>query len=114
MHRFRRLIALLVLVWTAGLLAGNGAQAQIPSTRGTRRARDGGSQSGWAIFYTKVSKREAARAFIDQLTKAGFFPGPVVPQVAPLERFYPAEPYHQNYLARHPDQPYIVFNDLPK
>jgi len=35
-------------------------------------------------------------------------------QVVPFERFYPAEDYHQNYLALHPDQPYIVFNDAPK
>ena len=35
-------------------------------------------------------------------------------EVVPLVRFYPAEEYHQNYLARHPDQPYIVYNDLPK
>jgi peptide-methionine (S)-S-oxide reductase len=34
--------------------------------------------------------------------------------VVPFERFYPAEDYHQNYLALHPDQPYIVFNDAPK
>jgi peptide-methionine (S)-S-oxide reductase len=42
------------------------------------------------------------------------FSGPIVTQVVPFERFYPAEDYHQNYLALHPDQPYIVFNDAPK
>jgi peptide-methionine (S)-S-oxide reductase len=37
-----------------------------------------------------------------------------VTQVVPLPQFYPAEDYHQNYLALHPYQPYIVFNDMPK
>ena len=40
--------------------------------------------------------------------------GPIVTQVVPLKAFYPAEEYHQNFLERHPDHPYIVFNDLPK
>src|SRR5438094_25782 len=57
---------------------------------------------------------ETAQAQIDQLNKAHVFSGPIVTQVAPFEHFYPAEHYHQNYLALHPDQPYIVFNDLPK
>ena len=39
---------------------------------------------------------------------------PIVTQVTALEKFYPAEDYHQNYLALHPNQPYIIYNDLPK
>ncbi len=39
---------------------------------------------------------------------------PIVTQVTPLTAFYPAEGYHQNYLALHPMQPYIVMNDVPK
>ncbi|MGE5326856.1 MAG: peptide-methionine (S)-S-oxide reductase, partial [Deltaproteobacteria bacterium] len=42
------------------------------------------------------------------------FPEPIVTQVLPLQHFYPAEEYHQNFLALHPDNPYIVANDLPK
>ena len=42
------------------------------------------------------------------------FPELIVTQVVPLKGFYPAEAYHQNYLERHPDNPYIVINDLPK
>ena len=37
-----------------------------------------------------------------------------VPQIVPLGAFYPAESYHQHYMANHPDQPYIVYNDAPK
>ena len=42
------------------------------------------------------------------------YKAPIVTQVGPLQAFYPAEAHHQNYLALHPTQPYIVFNDLPK
>ncbi len=83
-------------------------------TQLNRQGPDVGSQYRSAIFYATRAEQETAQAYIDQLNKAGVFSGPIVTQVAPLERFYPAEEYHQNYLARHPDQPYIVFNDLPK
>jgi len=83
-------------------------------TQLNRQGPDVGSQYRSAIFYATGAEKETAQAYIDQLNKAGVFSGPIVTQVAPFEHFYPAEDYHQNYLARHPDQPYIVFNDLPK
>ena len=55
-----------------------------------------------------------AEAYIKQLTDAKVFTRPIVTKVVPLEGFYAAEEYHQNFLARHPDNPYIVVNDLPK
>jgi peptide-methionine (S)-S-oxide reductase len=51
---------------------------------------------------------------IAQLNGAKVFPAPIVTQVAALQVFYPAEEYHQSFLARHPNYPYIVYNDLPK
>ena len=42
------------------------------------------------------------------------FRRPIVTTVVPLEAFYPAEAYHQNFLVRNPTYPYIVYNDLPK
>ncbi len=83
-------------------------------TQLNRQGPDVGSQYRSAIFYASEGEKQTAQAYIDQLNKAGVFSGPIVTQVAPFERFYPAEEYHQNYLARHPDQPYIVFNDMPK
>ena len=83
-------------------------------TQLNRQGPDVGSQYRSAIFYEGQAERETAQAYIDQLNKAHVFSGPIVTQVAPFEHFYPAEHYHQNYLALHPDQPYIVFNDLPK
>src|SRR6266576_5581340 len=79
-----------------------------------RQGPDVGSQYRSTIFYEGQAEQETAQAYIDQLNKAHVFSGPIVTQVAPFEHFYPAEDYHQNYLALHSDQPYIVFNDLPK
>ncbi len=66
------------------------------------------------VFYVSDAQRRAALAYIDGLRRDHLFSRPIVTQVVPLVRFYPAEEYHQNYFARHPDQPYIVYNDLPK
>ena len=83
-------------------------------TQLNRQGPDVGSQYRSAIFYTDPQQQQIAKGYIDQLTDAHIFPAPIVTQVAPLNQFYPAEAYHQNYLALHPHQPYIVFNDMPK
>jgi peptide-methionine (S)-S-oxide reductase len=79
-----------------------------------RQGPDSGTQYRSAIFYTNASQKKAADAYIAQLDHAKAFADPIVTQVVPLKGFYPAEAYHQNYLAWHPDNPYIVINDLPK
>ncbi|MGZ6212945.1 MAG: peptide-methionine (S)-S-oxide reductase MsrA [Candidatus Binataceae bacterium] len=79
-----------------------------------RQGPDSGTQYRSAIFYTNASQKKAADAYIAQLDHAKAFADPIVTLVVPLKGFYPAEAYHQNYLARHPDNPYIVINDLPK
>ncbi len=75
---------------------------------------DEGTQYRSAIFYTNADQKKAADAYIAKLDQAKAFAEPIVTQVVPLKGFYPAEAYHQDYLARHPDNPYIVINDLPK
>ena len=79
-----------------------------------RQGPDTGSQYRSAIFVTSAQQKKLADAYIAELTRAKAFPDPIVTQVVALKGFYPAEAYHQNYLERHPDNPYIVFNDLPK
>jgi peptide-methionine (S)-S-oxide reductase len=79
-----------------------------------RQGPDVGPQYRSAIWYTSEAQHRVVQAYIDQLTKAKVFPKPIVTQVAPLKGFYEAEEYHQNYLDRHPNQPYIVINDKPK
>lgn len=79
-----------------------------------RQGPDTGTQYRSAIFYANEEQKQVAQAYIDQLNKARVFPAPIVTQVVPLKQFFPAEEYHQNYLARHPYQPYIVIHDMPK
>lgn len=83
-------------------------------TQLNRQGPDVGSQYRSAIFYTSAEQQEIAHSYIRQLTDARTFSAPIVTQVVSLQQFYPAEEYHQNYLALHPYQPYIVFNDMPK
>ena len=83
-------------------------------TQLNRQGPDHGTQYRSAIFYTNDEQKRVAQAYIDQLGKAKVYADPIVTQVAPLPAFFPAEDYHQNYLALHPMQPYIVYNDLPK
>lgn len=79
-----------------------------------RQGPDTGTQYRSAIFYSSNEQKRIAEAYIEQLNKAKVFPRPIVTQVGSLESFHEAEAYHQNYLASHPDEPYIVINDLPK
>jgi peptide-methionine (S)-S-oxide reductase len=79
-----------------------------------RQGPDSGSQYRSAIFYADADQKKIADTYIAQLDQAKVFSEPIVTQVVPLKGFYPAEGYHQNYLARHPDNPYIVINDMPK
>jgi peptide-methionine (S)-S-oxide reductase len=79
-----------------------------------RQGPDVGTQYRSAIFYSNPEQRRIAESYIAQLNQAHAFSRPIVTQVAPLEGFYPAEGYHQDYLVHHPSSPYIAFNDLPK
>jgi peptide-methionine (S)-S-oxide reductase len=83
-------------------------------TQLNRQGPDVGTQYRSAIFYNNAQQQQVAEAYIKQLTAAKTFSRPIVTQVAKLHGFYPAEAYHQNYLAEHPNQPYIVINDQPK
>jgi peptide-methionine (S)-S-oxide reductase len=75
---------------------------------------DHGTQYRSAIWYANADQQKAAQAAIADLTQKKVYKGPIVTQVVPLKKFYPAEDYHQNYLAQHLTQPYIVYNDIPK
>ncbi len=79
-----------------------------------RQGPDTGSQYRSAIFYANADQKRVADDYIAQLQAAGVFARPIVTEVAPLKGFYDAEAYHQHYLDLHPNQPYIVINDLPK
>lgn len=79
-----------------------------------RQGPDTGTQYRSVIFYASDDQKRVAETYIQQLNAAGIFPRRIVTEVVPLQGFYPAEPEHQHFLDRHPDYPYIVYNDLPK
>jgi peptide-methionine (S)-S-oxide reductase len=79
-----------------------------------RQGPDVGTQYRSAIFYSTDEQKRIAQAYIDQLNKAKVFRWPLATQLSALDAFHEAEGYHQNYLAKHPNEPYIVYNDLPK
>ncbi|TAM63500.1 MAG: peptide-methionine (S)-S-oxide reductase [Rhodanobacter sp.] len=83
-------------------------------TQLNRQGPDSGTQYRSVVFYGNDEQRQVAAAYIAQLTAAKSFAAPIVTRVAPLQAFYPAEAYHQDYARRHPDDPYIVYNDAPK
>jgi len=79
-----------------------------------KQGPDWGSQYRSALFYASQEQKKIAEAYIAQLVAAKIFPQKIVTQVVPLKEFYAAENYHQDYVKHHPDNPYIVINDLPK
>jgi peptide-methionine (S)-S-oxide reductase len=83
-------------------------------TQLNRQGPDSGTQYRSAIFTTSTEQKKVADAYIAQLDAAKVYRKPIVTKVGPLEGFYPAEAYHQDYLTLHPNQPYIAYNDIPK
>ena len=83
-------------------------------TQLNRQGPDQGSQYRSVIFYTSDDQKRIAKAYIAQLENAKVYRRRIVTEVVPLNGFFPAEAYHQNYAAKHPDNLYIVFNDAPK
>jgi peptide-methionine (S)-S-oxide reductase len=83
-------------------------------TEVNRQGPDQGTQYRSVIFYGNDDQKKIAEAYIAQLEQAKVFRGKIATQVTPLQAFYPAEGYHQNYATVHPNDPYIVYNDAPK
>jgi peptide-methionine (S)-S-oxide reductase len=79
-----------------------------------RQGPDEGTQYRSEIYYTDAQQRDQADAYIASLTRRHVYADPIVTKVAPLNGFYAGEAYHQDYLVHNPDNPYIVYNDLPK
>lgn len=79
-----------------------------------RQGPDEGTQYRSVIFYGNDEQQRIASAYIVQLDQAKVFPHRIVTEVTRLKAFYPAEAYHQDYAALHPNNPYILYNDAPK
>ena len=83
-------------------------------TQWNRQGPDTGSQYRSAIFYTNEEQKRIAQAYVAQLDAAKVYSRPIVTKVEAFQAFYPAESYHQDFLKNNPENPYIVYNDLPK
>jgi len=79
-----------------------------------RQGPDTGTQYRSAIFPTNAEQAKIAKAYVVELNTARVFDAPLVTTIEPGKNFYPAEAYHQDFLARNPAYPYIAINDLPK
>lgn len=79
-----------------------------------KQGPDWGSQYRSSIFYSNEAQKKIAEAYIAQLDAAKVYPQKIVTVIVPLREFYPAEDYHQDYVKHHPNNPYIMINDLPK
>jgi len=83
-------------------------------TQLNRQGPDTGTQYRSSIFYGSPEEKAVAEAYINQLNDAKVFKRRIVTTVVPLDGFYPAEAYHQNFIVKNPGNSYVVYNDLPK
>ena len=79
-----------------------------------RQGPDKGTQYRSAIFYHNEQQKAIAKELIEELNRAHLWKKPIVTQIAPLDKFYPAEDYHREYFSRHPEQAYCKIVILPK
>jgi peptide-methionine (S)-S-oxide reductase len=83
-------------------------------TQGMRQGNDVGTQYRSVILYADEEQKREAEAFLRELRDSGAFPQPVVTELKPVEAFYEAEPYHQQYYQRNTSAPYCQFVITPK
>lgn len=83
-------------------------------TQVNRQGPDRGTQYRSALFFANPQQRQVAQAYIDQLNRENVFSKPIATQLSPLNQFYRAEEYHQDFVKQNPQHPYIVVHDLPK
>jgi peptide-methionine (S)-S-oxide reductase len=83
-------------------------------TQLNRQGPDTGTQYRSAIFFENDQQKKVAQAYIKQLNQEKVFSAPIVTTLVPLQGFYDAEDYHQNFIQHNPTYPYVVVNDLPK
>jgi peptide-methionine (S)-S-oxide reductase len=83
-------------------------------TQLNRQGPDFGRQYRSAVFYADAEQKRAVEAYVKQLGDSKVFSKPIVTQIVPLQGFYPAEAYHQDFARRNPSHPYVVVNAVPK
>jgi peptide-methionine (S)-S-oxide reductase len=84
-----------------------------PTTQ-NQQGSDFGPQYRSVVFYHSPLQQHIAEDSKSTIQKAGIYPGLLVTEILPYTNFFPAEDYHQNYFARHPDAPYCRLVIVPK
>lgn len=79
-----------------------------------QQGADRGTQYRSVVFYHNEEQKQLAEKYKKELDDSGAFANPVVTEISPLEAFYPAEDYHQNYYKNNPEQGYCSFVVRPK
>ncbi len=79
-----------------------------------RQGNDMGPEYRSVIFFANAEEQKVAQSYIEKLNQSKVFAKPIATQLTALDRFYPAESYHQDFMKRNPDYPYVVVHDLPK
>ena len=79
-----------------------------------RQGNDVGTQYRSVIYYHDEEQKELAQQYKEKLNASGAFPNPVVTEISPMDTFYAAEAYHQNYFKNNPGQGYCSFVIRPK
>jgi peptide-methionine (S)-S-oxide reductase len=79
-----------------------------------RQGPDTGTQYRSTVFPVNAEQARVAQSYIAQLDKTKVFGQKIATTIELQKTFYPAEAYHQDFLTRHPDHPYIAINDIPK
>lgn len=83
-------------------------------TQLNRQGPDVGKQYRSEVFYHNQRQQELARSYMEQLSRSGKYEDEIVTKLSPLEKFYLAEDYHQNYYEHNPNDRYIVNIAVPK
>jgi peptide-methionine (S)-S-oxide reductase len=84
-----------------------------PTTK-DREGPDVGTQYRSAVYYHDDGQHETVERFVDELEAEGVYDDPIVTEIEPLERFWEAEAYHQDYFEKNPNKPYCAANVRPK
>lgn len=84
-----------------------------PTTR-NRQGNDVGTQYRSVIYYHNDEQKQLAEGYKKKLDEEKIWPNPIVTEIEPLPKFYPAENYHQDYYSENGNQPYCSFVITPK
>jgi len=79
-----------------------------------RQGNDVGTQYRSILLYTIEEQKNIAESYIKKFADLGKYPKPIVTEIVPLDKFYPAEEYHKEYYAKHPNEGYPMAIIKPK